>query len=90
MDTADNALLQENIILKAELAVARAKNSEDAALIAAQKLQIAKLQHHIHGQKSERSARIKNGGKPEDANYESLKLIAEGAIISARKRLKES
>lgn len=30
MDTADNALLQENIILKAELAVARAKNSEDA------------------------------------------------------------
>ena len=48
MDTADNALLQENIILKAELAVARAKNSEDAALIAAQKLQIAKLQHHIH------------------------------------------
>ena len=58
MDTADNALLQENIILKAELAVARAKNSEDAALIAAQKLQIAKLQHHIHGQKSERSARL--------------------------------
>ncbi len=33
---------------------------------------------------------LKNGGKPEDANYESLKLIAEGAIISARKRLKES
>ena len=72
MDTADNALLQENIILKAELtatqsaalevaaklAVALAKNSEDAALIAAQKLQIAKLQHHIHGQKSERSARL--------------------------------
>ena len=58
MDTADNALLQENIILKAELAVARAQNSEDAALIAAQKLQIAKLQHQIHGQKSERSARL--------------------------------
>ena len=58
MDTASNALLQENITLKAELAVALAKNSEDAALIAAQKLQIAKLQHHIHGQKSERSARL--------------------------------
>jgi transposase len=57
------ALLEENAALKAalsaaqtrsqeitaELAVARAKASEDLALIAAQKLQIAKLQHQVYG-----------------------------------------
>jgi len=42
----------------AELAVARAKASEDMMLIAAQKLQIAKLQRQIYGQRSERSARL--------------------------------
>ena len=42
----------------AELAVARAKASEDMALIAAQKLQIAKLQRQIYGQRSERSVRL--------------------------------
>jgi transposase len=58
MDAAAKALFDENAVLKAELAVARAKASEDMALIAAQKLQIAKLQRQIHGQKSERSARL--------------------------------
>jgi transposase len=72
MDAARAALAQENAALKAalaiaqtkglevaaELAVARAKASEDMALIAAQKLQIAKLQRQIYGQKSERSARL--------------------------------
>src|SRR3984957_17534001 len=42
----------------AELAVARAKASEDMALIAAQKLRIARLERHIYGQRSERSARL--------------------------------
>ena len=42
----------------AELAVARAKAAEDGALIAQQKLQIAKLKHQIYGQRSERSARL--------------------------------
>jgi transposase len=42
----------------AELAVARAKASEDMALIAAQKLRIAKLERQIFGQRSERSARL--------------------------------
>jgi transposase len=42
----------------AELAIALAKASEDMALIAAQKLQIAKLQRQIYGQRSERSARL--------------------------------
>jgi transposase len=42
----------------AELAVARAKGSQDDALIAHQKLQIAKLTRQIYGQRSERSARL--------------------------------
>src|SRR5437899_12946341 len=42
----------------AELGVRRAKASEDEALIAQQKLQIAKLKHQIYGQRSERSARL--------------------------------
>ena len=72
MDAAGQALLEENAALKAalsavqtrsleitaELAVAHAKASEDMALIAAQKLQIAKLQRQVYGQKSERSLRL--------------------------------
>ena len=42
----------------AQLAVARAKASEDTALIAAQKLRIAKLERQVYGQRSERSARL--------------------------------
>jgi len=42
----------------AELAVARAKASQDDALIAHQKLRIAKLERQIYGQKSERSLRL--------------------------------
>ncbi len=42
----------------AELAVARAKASEDGALIAQQKLRIAKLERQIYGQRSERSSRL--------------------------------
>src|SRR2546423_13812810 len=51
MDTARDALA-------AELAVARAKASEDSALIAQQKLRIAKLERQIYGQRSERSSRL--------------------------------
>jgi transposase len=42
----------------AELAVAQAKASEDLALIAQQKLRIAKLERQVYGQRSERSARL--------------------------------
>jgi len=42
----------------AELAVARAKASEDLALIAHQKLRIAKLERQLYGPHSERSARL--------------------------------
>ena len=58
MDAARTTLAEENAALKAELAVARAKASEDMALIAAQKLQIAKLERQIYGQRLERSARL--------------------------------
>jgi transposase len=44
----------------AELAVAKAKASEDLALIAHQKLRIAKLERQIYGPRSERSARLIN------------------------------
>jgi len=72
MDAARAALARENAALKAalavaqtkgmevaaELAVARAKASEDMALIAQQKLRIARLEHQVYGQRSERSARL--------------------------------
>ena len=72
MDTPRDALSEDITALKvalaserakaldiaAELAVARAKASEDTALIAQQKLQIAKLQRQIYGQRSERSSRL--------------------------------
>src|SRR4051794_22067956 len=44
--------------IAAELAVVRAKASEDIALIAQQKLRIAKLERQIYGQRSERSSRL--------------------------------
>jgi transposase len=44
--------------IAAELAVARAKASDDSALIAHQKLRIAKLERQIYGPRSERSSRL--------------------------------
>src|SRR6202008_2960487 len=72
MDTPRDALPEDITALKvalaserakaldiaAELAVARAKASEDSALIAQQKLRIAKLERHIYGPRSERSSRL--------------------------------
>jgi transposase len=72
MNDAGHALTQEVAALKvalasaearglqaaADLAVARAKASEDTALIAAQKLRIAKLERQVYGQRSERSVRL--------------------------------
>ena len=72
MNAAGHALAQEIAALKAalataeakglqvaaELAVACAKASEDMALIAQQKLRIAKLERQVYGQRSERSARL--------------------------------
>ena len=48
----------QKLAIEAELAIARAKASEDMALIAQQKLRIAKLERQVYGQRSERSARL--------------------------------
>src|SRR3979409_2539797 len=56
-----DALLVERaraLEVTAELMVARAKASEDVALIAQQKLRIAKLERQVYGPRSERSARL--------------------------------
>jgi transposase len=53
--TIERARMRE---VAAELAVARAKASEDLALIAHQKLRIAKLERQIYGPRSERSDRL--------------------------------
>src|SRR5271155_2203057 len=42
----------------AELAIARARASQDMALIAQQKLRIARLERQLYGQRSERSSRL--------------------------------
>src|SRR6201994_913327 len=44
--------------IEAELAIAKAKASEDEALIAHQRLQIAKLTRQLYGPRSERSVRL--------------------------------
>ena len=44
--------------LRAELALARAQNADDAATIARQNLEIAKLKRQIYGPRSERTARL--------------------------------
>ena len=51
-------VLAERDVGAAELAVARAKASEDVALIAHQKLRIAKLERQLYGPRSERSERL--------------------------------
>jgi transposase len=60
--TSERARLQEVAAQRdaaaAELAVARAKASEDLALIAHQKLRIAKLERQIYGPRSERTERL--------------------------------
>jgi transposase len=61
IDTLKAALLAANdraVQVAAELAVARAKASDDQALIAHQQLQIAKLTRELYGQHSERSVRL--------------------------------
>ena len=86
MDAARLALAEENATLKAELAVARAKASEDTALIAQQKLRIAKLERQIYGQKSERSARLVDqlalAFEEAEASATADELAAEKAVAN--------
>jgi transposase len=98
MDAAGAVLARENAALKAaltaaqikgleieaELAVARAKASEDMALIAQQKLRIAKLERQVYGQRSERSARLIDqlalGFEELEASATEDELAAEKAV----------
>ena len=54
----ERKVLADRDAVAAELAVAKAMRSEDLALIAHQKLRIAKLERQIYGPKSERSIRL--------------------------------
>jgi transposase len=73
--------------IAAELALARAKASEDTALIAAQKLRIAKLERQIYGQRSERSARLIEqlslAFEELEASAAEDELAAEAAVAKA-------
>ena len=71
--------------LKAELAVARAKAADDAAMIAQQKLEIAKLKRQIYGPRSERTARILDQMELELAELEATATEDEIAAERAAK-----
>src|SRR4029077_14140588 len=70
--------------IAAELAVAHAKASEDSALVAEQKLRIAKLERESYGQRSERSSRLIDQlaltFEELDANATEDELAAERAV----------
>jgi transposase len=66
--------------VEAELAVANAKASDDAALIAHQDLTIRKLQRALHGQSSERSARLDD---QMELSFEELESTATEDEIAA-------
>jgi transposase len=74
--------------LKAELAVARAKAADDAAMIAQQKLEIAKLRRQIYGPRSERTARILDQMELELAELEAA--ATEDEIAAERAAAKET
>ena len=68
--------------VEAELAVAKAKASDDDALIAHQRLQIEKLTRQLYGQHSERTARLID---QMELAFEELKSSAsEDEIAAAR------
>jgi hypothetical protein len=68
--------------IAADLAVAKAKASEDMALIAQQKLRIAKLERQVYGQRSERSARLIDQLA---LNFEELEASATEDELAAKK-----
>jgi transposase len=72
--------LDEVARIEAELAVAKAKAADDAALIAHQRLQIAKLTHQLYGQRSERSQRLVD---QMELTFEELESAASEDEIAA-------
>ena len=71
----------------AELAVVRAKASEDLALIARQKLRIAKLERQVYGQRSERSERLADQLA---LTFEELEASATEDELAAEKAVAKS
>jgi transposase len=65
---------------EAELAVARAKASDDRALIAHQQLQIEKLKRELYGQRSERASRLLDQS---ELQFEELESSATEDEIAA-------
>ena len=70
--------------LRAEVALARARMAEDAAIIAQQKLEIAKLKRQLYGPRSERTARLLDQMELELAELEAAatedEIAAERAV----------
>jgi transposase len=66
--------------IAAELAVARAKASDDQALIAHQQLEIAKLQRQLYGSRSERASRLLDQA---ELQFEELEISATEDEIAA-------
>jgi len=81
--------LAEVARIEAELAVAKAKASEDAALIAYQRLQIAKLTRQLYGQRSERRIRLLEQMELAFEEFESSasedEIAAEQAVAKTTK-----
>src|SRR5215468_4739254 len=78
IDVLKVALLQ----VEAELALARAKASDDAALIPEQKLVIEKLKRELYGPSSERTARILD---QMELKFEELESAATEDEIAAER-----
>src|SRR4051812_41258518 len=71
--------------VEAELAVARAKASDDAAVIAHQRLQIEKLRRQLYGPRSERTVRLLDQMELAFEEFESSasedEIAAERAVV---------
>ena len=80
MDSPPPDLPDDIAMLRAELALARARMADDAATIARQNLEIAKLQRRIYGARSERTARLIDQMEPE---FEDIEAAATEDEIAA-------
>ena len=73
--------------VEAELAVARAKASDDAAVIARQRLQIEKLTRQLYGPRSERTVRLLD---QMELAFEELESSASEDAIAAERAVAET
>ena len=83
IDALRAALIAERVRavqVEAELAVARAKASDDAAVIAHQRLQIEKLSRQLYGHRSERAERLLD---QQELAFEELESSASEDEIAA-------